>query len=220
MKILVASCDKDEDLFLPFHHCIEKYWPDHPEIIYSTETIVNPYYKTICKNYDLQHWTTRLRETVEEIDDDYILLMCSDIFLMKDVDNDKVNNLLNYFDENTASFNLHGSVDKNDILIDDNIKERSENGTYKTSVMCSLWAKDKFLDVFDWDADPWRFEIKNIHKGYRYLILDKNLILDWGRHKGGDLFGVYRGKWVNQAVEFLNSEGLEIDYERRGYHGK
>ena len=39
IKILVASCDKNEDLFAPFKYCIEKYWSNHPEIIYSTETI-------------------------------------------------------------------------------------------------------------------------------------------------------------------------------------
>ena len=28
MKIFVCSCDKDDDLFEPFHHCIEKYYPN------------------------------------------------------------------------------------------------------------------------------------------------------------------------------------------------
>ncbi len=54
MKILVLSCDNYSDLFEPFHYCIEKYWPEHPEIIYTTETIINPYYKTICKNYPIE----------------------------------------------------------------------------------------------------------------------------------------------------------------------
>ena len=73
MKILVASCDKNKDLFEPFHHCMEKYWPGHPEIIYSTESIANPFYKTIVNNYDLEHWTDRVRETAKQIDDNNIL---------------------------------------------------------------------------------------------------------------------------------------------------
>ena len=81
MKILVLSCDKNEDLFKPFYHCIEKYWPNHPEIVYSTESVVNPFYKTISLNYDLEHWTDRVRETVKQIDDDYILFMVDDIFI-------------------------------------------------------------------------------------------------------------------------------------------
>ena len=50
MKILVISCDKYEDTFTPFHYCMEKYWPEHPEIFYSTESVINPYYKTIPFN--------------------------------------------------------------------------------------------------------------------------------------------------------------------------
>ena len=40
MIILVASCDKNGDIFEAFHHCIEKYWKNHPEIIYATETLI------------------------------------------------------------------------------------------------------------------------------------------------------------------------------------
>lgn len=53
MYILVCSCDKDEDLFDPFHHCLEKYWPNHPRVVYSTESVINPYYQTITKDYPL-----------------------------------------------------------------------------------------------------------------------------------------------------------------------
>lgn len=55
MKILVLSCDKNQDLFYPFYHCLEKYWPEHPEVIYSTESIANKFYKTISLDYDLEH---------------------------------------------------------------------------------------------------------------------------------------------------------------------
>ena len=49
MKILVLSCDKNIDTFDAFSHCMEKYYKNHPEVIYTTETVKNPYYKTICK---------------------------------------------------------------------------------------------------------------------------------------------------------------------------
>ena len=67
MKIVVFSCDNCKDTFIPFHHCLEKYYPDHPEVIYITETIKNPYYKTICKNYPLDLWTKKIREALKEI---------------------------------------------------------------------------------------------------------------------------------------------------------
>ena len=53
MKMMVFSCDKCQDTFEAFHKLVEKYYPNHPEIIYITETVKNPYYKTICVNCDL-----------------------------------------------------------------------------------------------------------------------------------------------------------------------
>ena len=80
MKIVVLSCDKNKDLFEPFFYCMEKYWPQHPQIVYSTETIINPFYVTINFNYDLEHWTDRIRKTLKRLKDDYVLLMVDDIF--------------------------------------------------------------------------------------------------------------------------------------------
>ena len=90
MKLLVLSCDKNEDTFELFHHCMEKYYPDHPEIIYAMETKDNPYYKTIKQDYPLEQWTRRIRETLKEIDDDQILIMIDDLFIHEPVDVERI----------------------------------------------------------------------------------------------------------------------------------
>ena len=57
MQILVMSCDKNSDLWEPFYHCMEKYYPNHPEIIYAMETKQNPYYTIYNGEYgDLYEW--------------------------------------------------------------------------------------------------------------------------------------------------------------------
>ena len=76
MVILVCSCDKNADTFGPFRHCMEKYWPGHPTILYSTETVQNPYYKTVSKNYPISKWTKRIRETLNDISDDAVYTSC------------------------------------------------------------------------------------------------------------------------------------------------
>ena len=218
MKILVASCDKNEDLFLPFHHCIEKYWPDHPEIIYCTETLDNPYYKTIKKNYDLENWTSRIREAVEEIDDNYILLMCDDIFITDYVNNDSVLSLCNAMTNDIASVNLQVANKDTTKDIGNNLRLMKDDAQYKTSVMCSLWKKDKLLDVFNVKLSPWKFEVLNDGKSYKYCRLNEKVI-SWGGEISGTIFGVFRGKWDKNAAKFLLDEGLDIDYSIRGYYG-
>ena len=74
MKILVLSCDKNTELFEPFRHCLEKYWPNHPEVYYLMNTIRNPFYKTICIDYPLEEWTKEVRECLEQIPDNQIML--------------------------------------------------------------------------------------------------------------------------------------------------
>ena len=220
MKILVVSCDKNADLFEPFHHCIEKYWPEHPEVIYCTETKTNPYYKTILKNYDISQWTRRVREAVQEIDDDFILLTIDDLFIRSEVNNDQIMNLLNYFDNNTAALNLEKSWDARDIRVDDNILVRSAQGSYKTSVMCSIYKKDKLLKILSaMNTDPWTFERSNTHLNFRYLITSSCQFIDWG-WKNRKWFGVKQGKWCQEAVDFLTKENIGIDFNDRGIYGR
>jgi len=115
MVTLVCSCDKDEDLFEPFHHCIEKYWKNHPEIIYATKNIKNPFYKTISKNYPLDKWTKRIRETLKEIHDNEILLMIDDIFIRKPVDTKRIEIAKTNLKGNIACFNFEKVFNQKDI---------------------------------------------------------------------------------------------------------
>ena len=67
MIITVLSCSKNEDTFEPFRHCMEKHWPNHPEIVYFTNGIVNPFYKTIVVPCELLDWTRGFREFLKLI---------------------------------------------------------------------------------------------------------------------------------------------------------
>lgn len=217
MKILVMSCDKNKDLFYPFFYCMEKYWPEHPEIYYSTETITNPYYKTINKNYDLSLFTKRLRETIQLIDDNYILVMCDDLFIRERVDNNLIMSLPKYFDKVTAAINFENHFDKNDIPLNNIVAIRNQNGKYKTSLMIQLWNKEKLLAVLnDLDVNPWIFERLNNHLNYRYLInanSHKGLI-NFGKIDNGYNWGVVQGKWTEEVLSFFDAEKIDINSQR------
>lgn len=216
MKILVMSCDKNEDLFYPFHHCMEKYWPEHPEIIYSTETVTNPYYKTICKNYPLEKWTKRIRETVEEIDDEFILILCDDLFIREPVTQD-VESLCSYITGKIANINFEKTFDKEDKRFNDLLLVRSKDGKYKNSCLCSLWNKKYLIKVFSKDATPWQMEQLNQTYDFTYLIL-KDYILKWEDPNTHWRWGLVRkGKWKKEAKDFFDSEGVIIDYNKRDF---
>lgn len=216
MKILVLSCDNNEDLWEPFHHCIEKYWPEHPEVIYKTETKANPYYKTITINLPLAEWSYGIKLRLNIILDDRILIVVDDIFIRDYVDNNKINEIINTFPGGAAAINFEKSFDKKDIYYSKLLKRRHSAGEYKTSVMCGLWDREKAINVFDIKLSPWEFEMNNHHCNYDYYI-STNYVFNWGHYRNGDIWAVYRGKWCKEIIPFFEKENIEVDYTLRGF---
>lgn len=217
MKILVCSCDKNEDTFIPFHHCIEKYWQDHPEIIYTTESVTNPYYRTICKNEPI--WTRRIRETLNEIEDNQILLMVDDIFIRDYVDTKRIEYLQSQLKGNIAMFNFEKSFDSNDIETNvDGFKKRNRGSNYELSIMCGLWDKEKLLNVIKDDSSIWEVEYKQNTCGYDYYINSGEYIIDWG-YRTWQYVGICKGKWTKETLEFFKKEKIEIETNRETMEG-
>lgn len=217
-KIVVMSCDKNQDLFEPFHRCMEKYWHNHPEIIYSTETIVNPYYKTICRDLPIEKWTKRVYETVKDLPCRNVLLMVDDIFLREQVNNDFIWGLCDYVKNNVAALNFEFSFDKQDIPYNNIINLRNPLGKFKLSCMCQMWQKRIMLKLFNVENDPWKFEKDNKASNYDYLISKNGNFLNWGKKKDDWRWGVVRGKWTQECKEFFEKEGIEMDYGKRGFY--
>lgn len=216
MKIVVLSCDKNEETFMPFHHCMEKYYKNHPEIIYATETIKNPYYKTISKNYPLEMWTKRIRETLKEIDDNEILLLIDDIFIRKPVDIERIEYARSHLKDNIACFNFekvfNNQNQETDLV---GFKMRNKGSEYELSLMCGLWNKEKLINVLEKDSDPWTVEYNQETKGYDYMINSGDYIIDWG-YKTFQPVGLVKGKWARECKEFFDKEGIVIDYDKKG----
>ena len=83
MIILVLSCDKNTETFEAFHHCMEKYWQKHPTIIYYTESVQNPFYRTISVAHELWQWTKGVKEVLKKIKDEQVLIMVDDCELIR-----------------------------------------------------------------------------------------------------------------------------------------
>lgn len=218
MKIVVMSCDKNKDIFDAFHYCIEKYWKNHPEIIYITETIKNPYYKTICKNYPIDLWTKKMREAIKEVNDNKILLINDDLFIRDYVDEERIKYVEDNLKGNIALFNFEKSFDNCDIPSQyKEFKIRNPKGIAITSLMCGMWQKDKLMTVLNITCQPWEVERLNIAHDFEYYINSGNFIIDFGYTFPG-YFSLHRGKWAKEIIPFFEKEGIEIDYSKRGFY--
>lgn len=218
MKILVLSCDKNEEIFDAFHHCMEKYYPNHPEIIYAMETKQNPYYKTICKNYPLEVWTKRIRETLKEINDEQILIIMDDFFIRQPVDEKRIKYASKHLKGSIATFCFEKSWDSNDEETPyKDFKRRRHGSDYEVCINCGLWQRNKLIDVLSRDSNPWDVETNQDNRGYDYLINSGDYIIDWG-YETWKPTGLFKGKWCRNIIPFFEKEGIEIDYEKRGFY--
>lgn len=216
MKILVLSCDKYADTFIPFHHCMEKYWEGHPDVIYKTETIDNPFYKTIKANYPIQQWTKGVREVLSQIDDEQILLMMDDCFIRRHVNKARIKYASENLNGNIANINFEKSWDIWDVPTDlVGFRRRCKGRPYEVSIMCGLWDKEKLINVLKKEGSPWDVEYYQNTCGYDYYINDGEEIIDWNYHTWIPS-GISRGKWCREVVPFFESEGIEIDLTERG----
>lgn len=219
MIIAVLSCSKNEETFAPFHHCMEKYYPDHPEVIYFSNGIINPYYKTIVVPTELSEWTKGFRKFIEQIDDEQILLMIDDCFIRKPVDRERIEYASKHLKGNIAMFNFELSYDPTDMPSRyDGFKKKKHGAEFEVSLMCGLWQKKKLLKVVSRNCSPWDIELKQDGCGYDYYINSGDYIIDWG-YRTFQPCGLVKGKWAREVVEFFESEGIKVDYSKKGFIG-
>ena len=217
MKIVVLSCDSCEDTFEPFYKCMEKYYPNHPEIIYVTETKKNPYYKTICKNYSLDLWAKKVREALKEINDNVILLTTDDNFIREPVDTERINYVANIIGGNIAMFNFEKSFDSQDTECEyKGFKKKNLNGIAVNSIMCGIWQKEKLIQALNITCRPWEIERLNIAVG-EYYINSEDFIINIG-YQFQKPFAITKGKWAREIIPFFEKEGIEMDYSKRGFY--
>lgn len=217
MKIAVLSCDKNDETFEPFHHCMEKYWPNHPEVVYFTETALNPYYRTITIPHDLQHWTGAVRKFLELLDDEIMLIMVDDCFIRQPVDVKRIEYAAEHLVGNTACFNFEKSFDENDeVTALEGFMKRPHGSKYEVSIMCGLWNKAKLMKVLEPESDPWEVEFAQNNCGFDYYINSGDYIIDWG-YRTYIPTNIFRGKWCRNVISFFEKEGIAVDYSKKGF---
>lgn len=216
MVIVVTSCDKNKDTFYAFNHCIEKYWKNHPKIIYITETIKNPYYETINVNLPVELWTKRIREALKQIKDTKILLMADDLFIRNYVDEKRLLQAEKLVKGNIALVNLEKCFNEADKEVCEGFKMRTKGSPYELSLMCGIWNKNKLLKVLEKDTNCWDIEEAQDTKGYDYLINGGDFIIDFG-YVAFKHCGLKRGKWCKEIIPFFEKEGLKVNYDKRGF---
>ena len=216
--ILVMSCDKYHKYTSElFHHCLEKYWSNHPKVYYCTETTTNPYYDTFLINYPVSMWTRRVKECLEQIDTDIVLVCPDDTFIRKKVNDKAIKKLCSYIDNKLIAINLEPPFDCDPV--NELLSIRNPQGKWLTSFMPQLWNRKKLIELLNGkDLNP--REAERIGKGTNFsfgIIATNNVDIDFGKRLGVYPYSIVEGKWASEMIDFCKQENFNIDFNELGF---
>lgn len=218
LSILVMSCDRYSKYTSElFHHCIEKYWENHPKVYYCNETSDNPYYETIKVNYPVDMWTRRVKESLEKIDTDIVLVCPDDTFFRAKVNGKVINKLCTYIDNKLIAINLEPPFDCTQV--NEILAIRNPQGKWLTSFMPQLWNRKKLIEILtDKDLTPRKAEKLGANLPYNFGIIATYLIdIDFGKRLYVYPYAITEGKWAKEMIEFCKQENIEIDFSELGF---
>lgn len=219
LTVVIISCDNYSDLWGPFFQLYKKYFPQVLKTYILTETKDCPYAETIKVNYPRELGTKRVRESLKQIDSKYILLLSDDFFLMNDVELDRIQEVLDMFEDEDVFYSFEQSWSKLDVDCNKKgFKKRNNSDAYVYNLQAGIWNREKLISIYNVDTDFWTFETSKLTLTGNFYNNTGTPIIDYGKIPFG-IFGIFRGKWTHHAEELFKKEGIEIDFSSRGFYG-
>lgn len=215
--IVVPSCDSYEEAWSPFFAFFFKYWPDCPFPIYlitETKKFVDPRVKTINLMQDFG-WANNMIKSLAIIPEQNFIYFLEDVFIMKEVDTDRVVALLDLLKKDNVSclrlFPLPGpSVqyqDRKDLGI------IAQDASYRVSTMPAIWSKDAFSRLLVPGENAWQMELDGTQRAHK---MNELFLSVWPRDAVILIFAtaIKRGRWLYDAIKLCEKEGIAVSPNR------
>lgn len=210
--VLVMSCRRYEQCWMPFFTLFRRYWPDCPYRVYlGTDKGSYPGVETIEVGQDLQ-WASNILHILDRIDADRIILFQEDFLLNAPVDTPTVRKLVRHsFDYGIGSTRLYwhpaptGRWPYTDFL---GLIGPFED--YRFTFQLSIWDKALYSSLMEEGENPWTTEYvaarRSVLCGKPFVGLcssDRPPIPYF-------LYAVDKGEWQDAALDFLRAEGIPL----------
>lgn len=225
-SIFVSSSDNYSDIWDVFFDMFHKFWPEYNGTIYL-QTQKKDYHheglNIICtKVGSHKGFGATLHAGLDKVKDDVFLFVMIDYLIMGRVNHQKI----------TEYYELFRRMDSDTLrLIDDGIGnfENTENLDIKQclppaphrffSYQMGFWKKDSLRLMALPHETPWSSEYYGDKRAHllplKVLSIKNNTLMPIIYDARGCL---HRGKWLDNAVDFLQKENYPIDFSKRGFY--
>ena len=236
VTLLLTTCDKYADSWLPFFHCWNTYYHgfNYP-IVINSETkgfeTSNPNITSFLGGNNIP-WSKRLKECLKTIKTEYVLLCLEDYFLQSSVDEKIFNSALKTMEEDKSVGVIQFAIDiscryDKTIVINDYFSPvpiiKTNNKTHNGRIYCVLSLyRTKYLNKLLVPSEsPWEFEIYGTlrsqyyrEKVYREREDHKRCFEYLIEPKYG--YGISRGKWLPKNRELFFENNISVDFSNLG----
>lgn len=223
LALLVLSCDAYKDLWQPYIKLYDKYWPNSQLNSYfcsDTLGINHPAFIDIPAGKPLE-WSARLLHAVNQIKEEYLLLVLDDYYIIRPVQEDKLLQSVEVMQKTGAVYcrvypcpaptaDLPGFPDYGIV---------EKGAAYRTSTQATIWKTSVLREFIIPTESVWDFELKGSIRSNEIdapfiglKLINNNPKLDEENYPYHYLCtAVYKRKWMREAVELAKKEGLVLN---------
>lgn len=234
VTILLTSCDRYADAWKPFFILWKKYWPecDYPFVLnterenyhselFSVKTVKGGKGKT---------WSRRLKNCLNQIDTEFVLLCLEDYFLQRPVDTKIFQAALRTMREDPLAGVIQFAIDietkfDRSVTVNEYFSPvpKYEKTMSNGRIFCVLSLyRTKYLKKLLLPSEtPWDFEYFGSIRSqwYREKVYRENdnherCFFYYIEPKYG--YAISRGKWLPKNQELFEENGIEVDFSRLG----
>lgn len=224
--IFISSADSYSDLWPLFFDLFKMNWPEYEGQIYLNTHEKNFRYDGLnikCTRVGrLNSFGRTFRAGLDKIQSDHILLMMIDYIFMGPVNNLKVKEYHDRF--------ISSDLDTLCLIFQEEYRELAKTGLtdlrtvvppspFMFSFQMAFWKKEVLYEMALPHETPWTSEWYGTLRANRMKIKMACLSEEVQQPIPYDAAGcLHKGKWLGNAVEYLQQVNYPMDFNKRGYY--
>lgn len=235
VTVLVNSCDKYEEAWLPFLSLFKKYWPTcNFSMAINTES---KDFSMDGMEIQMLHscntsWGGRLYEALQKIKTPYVIVLLEDFFFQKPVLEDKINACINALERNPSIAVFYfshitgykGSDDDYEGFM--RMNASPDYSRYYLNCQAAIWRRDSLMKAVEKCDSPWNLEemrYEQIPAELRHMHFYCSTTTWYDKFRDGDIFsyllvretgyGIYQSKWLWNNKKLFQKEGIPCKCE-------
>lgn len=225
IPLIISSCDKCSDLWFPFFKLLKEYWPKFERKVYlctdAKQFSVTGFDISCPLNMPKgSTWSENLMSLLEQMDEEYVLMMLEDFWLKSKVDVLQLQRCEQIMTQDAGIgfiCMVHQLDPSKENPVSKDYPELIEYGCntpYRVTTQAGLWRRDYLLRLLRRHESAWWFEMfgskRSRRYAYRSYVVNRSI---FEYDDGGVLF---RGSYVSEYVErFVKDHKIMLNPQRR-----